>query len=265
VEGNQITIPFTVSKYYDLSTNNSNLTKLVYSVKSGSDMTANTADIDAATELNVINTSFTYTITSSDINKRYIVFKLMARENTIDEDIAIGSTTVVIDTYTGIAINWAYTLDYEVSDNAIFNGYKVYAIITNIGKNNTLNITVDQAAVNGTNATIFYSPERSRYVVLMPNSITPDMDKFIFNGGSTPAIYYGKQDNTVDNMTSADFMKPINVWLKMDTNATSANMIISEVSGNGEQDTIDTAQMIQAILKGTTTDKKVGSLGILIK
>ncbi|OQB12075.1 MAG: hypothetical protein BWY15_02330 [Firmicutes bacterium ADurb.Bin193] len=266
VVGNTITLPFAVSKFYDLDENDSSLTKLAYSVKLGDDQTAAATGIDGATELELTDTSISYRIKSGDMNKRYIVFKLMARENTLEEDIAIGSTVVVIDTYTGQAINWSYTLDFEVTDNEVFDGYKAYAIVTNIGKSNTLSIAVNDAVVHDANAKIFYSPERGRYVVLMPSKVTPDINKFVFNEGSTPVIYYGKQDNTNTELSSDDYMKPIDVWLKKVTNATSENMLVSEVSGNGEQNPIDAAQMIQAILQGTEgVDKKAGSFGILSK
>jgi len=270
VVGNTIAIPFTANKYYDLAANQSEITKIAYSVITGNEPNPSEADIDSATPVNLTDTGISYTITSNDMTKRYIVFKLMARENTIDESIAIGSTVVIIDTYTGEAVNWSYTLDYEINDNDNFGGYKAWAIATNIGKNNSLFIAIDQSKVIDMKATIFYSSERGKYVVLMPSDITPDMDKFIFNTGITPEIFYGKQENTSANLNVIDVMKPVNVWLKKDVNTTSQNMLISEVSGNGEQDVIDATQILRAILNGTTvgeitTDKKSGNFGILSK
>jgi|GEM_PF-2442639 len=270
VVGNEITIPFTALKYYDLAANNSALITLAYSVTSSSDTNPAATEIDNAIPLNLADMNIKYTITSGDMSNRYLVFKLMARENTIDENIAIGSTVVIIDTYTGEAINWSYTLDYEISDNENFGGYKAWAIMTNVGQDNTLCISIDPSKVVDTKAVIFYSSERGKYVVLMPNDVTPDMDKFTFSTGSTPEIFYGKQENTSANLDVTDVMKPVNVWLKKDVNATSKNMLISEVSGNGEQDVIDATQILKAILEGTTvneitTDKKTGNFGILSK
>jgi len=270
VVGNTIAIPFTANKYYDLAANQSEITKIAYSVITGNEPNPSDADIDSATPVSLNDTGISYTITSDDMTKRYIVFKLMARENTIDENIAIGSTVVIIDTYTGEAVNWSYTLDYEISDNDNFGGYKAWAIVTNIGKDNTLCIAVDQSKVTDLKAAIFYASERGKYVVLLPADTTPDMDKFTFNTGSTPEIFYGKQENTSENLNIVDVMKPVNVWLKKDFNTTSQNMLISEVSGNGEQDIIDAAQILRAILNGTTvdeitTDKKLGNFGILSK
>ncbi len=267
VLGNKITVPFTLSKYYNAAGNESSITSLAYSVKSGDDQTAADTLIADASALGLAEESFAYTITPGDMNKRYIVFKLMAKEHTIDEDIAVGSTVIAVDTHTGQSVNWTYTLDYEVSDNAVFNNYRAYAIITNIGANNILNITVNNEVVPDTQAGIFYAPERGRYVALMPKAVTPDLNKFTFSTGSTEVIYYGKQANTSGNLGADDMMKPINVWLKKGTNATSKNLLISEVSGNGEQDPIDAVQIALAILGGSPggPDQKAGNFGILSK
>ena len=135
----------------------------------GNDQTPSTATIGTGTALAINATSISYQIKPSDLGKRYFVFKIMAEETTMGEPLSIGSALVVIDTYTNQAVNWSYALDYTVSDNAVLNGYQAYQIITNVGVNNTISMAVDPSKVSDPYAKIFYSPERGKYVVLMPN------------------------------------------------------------------------------------------------
>ena len=235
----------------------SEITSLKYGVVTNND---GSLDVNADNNLELDATTIDYTIANDN---RYIIFKIQATETTIGEQLAVKTCMLKIDTYTGIVTNWVYKLDYVVSDNANFNGYKVYQIITNIGENNTAKITIDPSKIsNDEKSKMYYSPERGKYVAIMPWNVEPSLDNVIIELGVTDEIFYGKQGNTTGELDADDINKPIQVWLKNTTNGDNTNLVLTEVAGDGVIDPNDAAQIGSAILAGNV---KAGRFGILSK
>lgn len=261
--GKSISVNFSVSEYYNIAEDlenpiiKSEITSLKYGVVTNND---GSLDVNADNNLELDATTIDYTIANDN---RYIIFKIQATETTIGEQLAVKTCMLKIDTYTGIVTNWVYKLDYVVSDNANFNGYKVYQIITNIGENNTAKITIDPSKIsNDEKSKMYYSPERGKYVAIMPWNVEPSLDNVIIELGVTDEIFYGKQGNTTGELDADDINKPIQVWLKNTTNGDNTNLVLTEVAGDGVIDPNDAAQIGSAILAGNV---KAGRFGILSK
>lgn len=253
--GEIVSVDLDIHKYYD-NVVDSNITDLKYGVVSSDESSAVViADLSLSTNA----PSIEYTIDSAN---RYIIFKIQATETTLGDPIAVKTSIYRIDTLTGIAVNWVYKLDYVIKDNDNFNDYKVYQIITNIGPNNTAKMTVDNSKVYDDKAKMYYSPERGKYVVLMPADVNPDLDKFVIETGSTDTIFYGKQGNTSGDLNVDDVNKSIQLWLRKITNVDYTNFVLTEVAGDGVIDPNDAAQIASVLLSGGV---KAGRLGILSK